>query len=682
MEQRRATDTPKQRVPHPLLQRVQLDGTAKVWLLNLCLTVAAIDIFLFLVRPLDSLPHPLHIPWPLLAAGFYFAEVYVVHLQVRRDAHSFSLSEIPLVLGLFFSSPTELVLAQLVGAAVALALVRRQSPLKFVFNLSHFCLEACLAAVLFHSVVTTHGFTIGPQAWVGAFVATLTTTVVGALTITLAISLSENKWQLKTLPQGLGLGTIMTMSNSCLALVGTTILWLSPGSAWLLMVPIATLFFAYRAYTSERQKHHRLESLYETTRVAHGSLQVQEAMHSLLSQTRKMFRAEIAQITLFTQESGDTPLSTTLGPGEDFDFMRPVTLDPTEGVWARVASEERAVLVARPIANDRLRSHFAQRGMRDAMVAPLYGDDKIAGVMTCGSRLGDVSTFDDEDLKLFETLANHASVSLQNAQLVARLEESLAHLTEMNRLKDDFVASVSHELRTPLTSIQGYVKTLLRPDVSFTTEEQRSFLETIERQGTRLHRLIEDLLVVARIEEQQVAPDLEVVAMPDLAARVVEELRARASSWEIELHLDPSLPTVKTDEGKVHQVLSNLVDNALKYSQPGWTVKIVGVVDGEGIGVTVHDQGSGVPLELQDRVFDRFYQVDQSSTRRVGGAGLGLYICRRLAEAIWGRVWLERSSPEGSVFGLWVPFAPALPALHPTELVHGNHPIPTEVAGR
>ncbi|HEY7874378.1 MAG TPA: ATP-binding protein [Actinomycetota bacterium] len=678
MEQRlRATDQPKQRDGLPLLRRVRLDGTAKVWLLNVGLAAVATLIYVLFVRDLTSLAHPMHIPWPLLAAGFYFAEVYVVHLQVRRDAHSFSLSEIPLVLGLFFSSPSELVLAQLVGAAIALAFVRRQSPLKFAFNLGHFCLEASLAAVLFHSVVNADAFTLGWRAWAGTFLATLATTVVGALTITLAISLSEAKWRLKTLPQGLGIGTLMTMSNSCLALVGATILWLNPGSAWLLLVPIATLFFAYRAYTSERQKHHTLESLYETTRVAHGSLQVQEAMHSLLSQTRKMFRAEIAQITLFTTEAGQTPMRTTLGPGDEFDFMRPIELDPTQGVWARVASEEHAVLVARPIVNEPLRLHFAERGMRDAMVAPLYGDEKVAGVMTVGNRLGDVSTFDDEDLKLFETLANHASVSLQNARLVARLEESLAHLTEMNRLKDDFVASVSHELRTPLTSIQGYVKTLLRPDVDFDRDQQHAFLQTIERQGTRLHRLIEDLLVVARIEEQQVAPVLDEVAMPELAGRVVEELRSRASSWTIEVDLDPALPTVTTDEGKVHQILSNLVDNALKYSEPGSTVRIGGAVVGDGVGITVHDQGAGVPLELQDRVFDRFYQVDQSSTRRVGGAGLGLYICRRLAEAVGGRVWLERSTAEGSVFGLWVPLSPSLPALHPTELGHGARPLPT-----
>ncbi len=101
------------------------------------------------------------------------------------------------------------------------------------------------------------------------------------------------------------------------------------------------------------------------------------------------------------------------------------------------------------------------------MVAPLFGEDEVVGTMLVGNRFGEVSTFDAEDLKLFETLANHASVSLENARLVGRLEESLAHLTEMNRVKDDFVASVSHELRTPLTSILGYAKTLLRPNVTF-----------------------------------------------------------------------------------------------------------------------------------------------------------------------------------------------------------------------
>jgi signal transduction histidine kinase len=120
-------------------------------------------------------------------------------------------------------------------------------------------------------------------------------------------------------------------------------------------------------------------------------------------------------------------------------------------------------------------------------------------------------------------------------------------------------------------------------------------------------------------------------------------------------------PVVFSDEGKIFQILSNFVDNAAKYSPPGTSIRVETRIEGEGVTVAVRDSGEGIPLEEQDRIFERFYQVDQSSTRKVGGTGLGLYICRRLAEALHGRVWLETSTGAGSVFALWVPTAPPLP---------------------
>jgi signal transduction histidine kinase len=277
------------------------------------------------------------------------------------------------------------------------------------------------------------------------------------------------------------------------------------------------------------------------------------------------------------------------------------------------------------------------------------------------NRLGDVSTFDLEDLTLFETLANHASVSLENARLVAQLEESLAHLTEMNRLKDDFVASVSHELRTPLTSIRGYVKTLLRPDVTFSDEEQKSFLETVDKQSTRLHRLIEDLLAVSRIESETDTTALAAVSLPQLVAEITDELRSKTTRHTIDIQIPDGLPSVHTDPGKVHQIVLNLVDNALKYAPENTTVTVTGARQGAGVAISVIDQGEGIPADAQDMIFDRFYQIDQSATRTVGGAGLGLYICRRMAEAIGGRVWLEQSDEDGSTFCLWVPTQVPLP---------------------
>ena len=656
-----AVSVEKERGVLPPLLR--LSGTARVWLLNVAIAgLAALLVAAVGAAGLDSVDNPFEIPWWAIGGLFFLAEVYVVHLQFRREAHSFSLSEIPLVLGLYFLAPPALVLAQLVGSGAALILHRRQSPLKLVFNLAHLSLEAIFASVLFHWVVG-RGEPAGLTGWVATVVAVALTTLLAAVMITIAISLSEGKLHLETLTEGLGLGIMVGMTNTCIALVAATLMWERPEAAWLLLVPVATVFFAYRAYTSERQKHKSLESLYESSRVVQGSLQIEATISELLSQARKMFQAEVAQITFFPS-SGETAFRSSMGPGEEGYFMRELELDPRDGVWARVASEGEALLIPKPILNENLRRHFEGRGMRDAIVAPLHGADGVIGTFAVGSRLGDVSTFDEADLKLFETLSNHASVSLENARLVGRLEESLAHLTEMNRLKDDFVAAVSHELRTPLTSIQGYIKTLLRPNVEFTPDDQRSFIEAVDRQSERLRRLIEDLLVVSRIESDSDKLLVTPVLLQKVAHHVVDEFRARTGNRAFDFRFDQNLLEVDTDETKVHQVVSNFVDNALKYAPDGSSITIGGRVDGDYVVMSVADEGPGIPDIEQARIFDRFYQIDQSSTRAAGGTGLGLYICRKLAEAIGGDVRLERSDENGSVFALWIPLTPPRDAVH------------------
>jgi two-component system phosphate regulon sensor histidine kinase PhoR len=306
-----------------------------------------------------------------------------------------------------------------------------------------------------------------------------------------------------------------------------------------------------------------------------------------------------------------------------------------------------------------LKEHFAERDIRDAIVAPLYGDSGVMGMILVANRLGDVSTFGKEDVKLLETLANHASVSLENARLVGSLEHSLVRLTEMNQLKDDFVAAVSHELRTPLTSIQGYVKTLLRPDASFDANQERAFLKIIERQSDRLRHLIEDLLVASRLQSEAMHSAFTTFSLPALVRQVVDEFGERVRDYNVRIDFEEDVPFVMSDPVKMHQILSNLVDNAFKYSPEGSTVRIHGERRDDTVVVTIEDNGCGVPEELQQRIFDRFYQVDQSTTRKIGGTGLGLYICRKLADAVDGKVWLERSDENGSAFSMSVPYRPA-----------------------
>lgn len=248
-----------------------------------------------------------------------------------------------------------------------------------------------------------------------------------------------------------------------------------------------------------------------------------------------------------------------------------------------------------------------------------------------------------------------ATASLHNTELVHRLELALEQEKELGRMKDDFVAVVSHELRTPLTSIQGYIKTMLQLGPQLGAHEERSFLEAADRQSDRLRRLIEQLLAVARLESHVEPITFSRVSVEQVARHVVDELRASGHGQTFDLRFDGTLPLVETDEAKVHQILSNLVENALKYSPPDTRITVRGARMTDGLVLSVEDEGAGIPEEAQERIFERFFQVDSSATRSVGGTGLGLYICRKLADAIGGRLWLERSGPEGTVFRLWIP---------------------------
>jgi len=647
-----------ERPPGGVLRR--LTGSRRVWLFSAGLALAAALLFYFVIPRLEPLHDRLPVPWWALVGMFFLAEVLVVHVQFRRNAYSFSMSELPLVLALFALPPKQVVITLLLGSAVALVIHRRQSPLKLAFNLSHFFLEATLGVILFHL--------FGPDgpldkiAWLATFVATFTTALIADLAVEAAVSLSESAnghvhVERKALTQRIGFGKVVSATNTSIALISAMILATEPRAAWLLGVPAAILFFAYRIYTSQREQHERMEFLYESSHLLNRSLKMEAALPALLTQAQDMFRAEIAEIILFSADN-EPVLRTRLGPGGRKEVLVPMRLDPTEGVWARVAAEGEPLLFTRPIRPERLRRHFAEQGIRDAMVTPVRGTEGIAGMIMVGNRLGDVSTFDANDLKLFEALANHASVSLENARLVQRLEDSLIHMTEMNRMKDDFVATVSHELRTPLTSIQGSVKTLLQTDLEFEETDRQTLLEVVDRQGERLRQLIEDLLVAARIEAQPIRAVISPVSVSGVAQQVLEGLGSRAASHRIVFDVAGDPGKIETDERRVYQIVSNLVDNALKYAptDTAVTLRVRGAPG--GIEIIVEDEGPGIPGEQQDRIFDRFYQVDQTSTRAVGGTGLGLYICRRLTEVIGAQIALDRSDEHGSVFRLLIPSTP------------------------
>jgi signal transduction histidine kinase len=230
----------------------------------------------------------------------------------------------------------------------------------------------------------------------------------------------------------------------------------------------------------------------------------------------------------------------------------------------------------------------------------------------------------------------------------------------IERLKSEFVATVSHELRTPLAAVYGAAMTLRRRDVELDDDHRGRLLAVIAGESDRLARIVDQVLAASRLESGSFAFAVEHCDPGRLALQVVEAARAHAPEGvAIELGVEGDLPDVAADPDMLRQVLANLVENAVKYSPDGGRV-IVSLRPHHGrVLFAVHDEGLGIPLRDQERIFEKFFRLDPNLTRGVGGTGLGLYICRELVRRMGGRIWVASSAGEGSTFFFELPVAEA-----------------------
>jgi signal transduction histidine kinase/GAF domain-containing protein len=228
----------------------------------------------------------------------------------------------------------------------------------------------------------------------------------------------------------------------------------------------------------------------------------------------------------------------------------------------------------------------------------------------------------------------------------------------LEELRSDFVSTVSHELRTPLAAIYGAALTLQREDLSLQETQQANLLAVISTESDRLARTVNDILWASRLDAQRVQLDVGVHDPRELARTVVEAAQVHVPrNVELRFSCEDDLPPILGDPDKVRQVLTNLVDNAVKYSPDGGTVELSLGRRDHAVRFSVSDQGLGIPPSDQRRIFDKFYRVDPNLTRGVGGTGLGLYISRELVRRMNGTIWVESRESEGSRFSFELPVA-------------------------
>ncbi|MGD9726018.1 MAG: ATP-binding protein [Nitrospiraceae bacterium] len=316
----------------------------------------------------------------------------------------------------------------------------------------------------------------------------------------------------------------------------------------------------------------------------------------------------------------------------------------------------------------------AMVGAKSLISVPLKAKDIILGSLTVERTTEQPLT--NEDLELISTLAGQVAIALDNTQaygeiealnlgLEARvherteeLETANAKLKQMDRLKSQFLAHVSHELRTPLTSIVGFTDNMLEGLVGALNLKQEQYLSRIKANSARLARMITDLLDLSRVEAGKMAIAFDQIALPALVSEVIEQIRPLAYAKEIRLHYHAVAPDiiVRADADRVSQIMTNLLDNAIKYTDEGGTVAVVVGAASAGIAtVSVTDTGQGIPKDALDKLFDPFFRVNQQERNHSKGLGLGLAIVKELVELHGGTITVESEEGKGSTFEFTLP---------------------------
>ncbi|RPI98316.1 MAG: sensor histidine kinase, partial [Chloroflexi bacterium] len=267
--------------------------------------------------------------------------------------------------------------------------------------------------------------------------------------------------------------------------------------------------------------------------------------------------------------------------------------------------------------------------------------------------------FTAEDVQVQSTLASQIAVAVNTAQLFAEQLEVTDRLREVDRLKSEFLASMSHELRTPLNSIIGYAEVLLDGIDGDLTDDMTEDVSAIHGSGKHLLNLINDILDLAKIEASQMDLVMEAFQLAPLAEDTIGTQRVLLKDKPVDIVLDipDELPALRADSLRVRQVLSNLVTNAIKFTEEG-SITIRArcyELDPSMLQISVIDTGIGMRQDQLHMIFDRFRQVDQSHTRRAGGTGLGLSITRQLIQMHGGDIWVDSEPGVGSQFHFTLP---------------------------
>lgn len=640
--------------------------------LFMALVALAIAAPMWMAAPAAAAPD---LAWAALVPLFALAEVVVIHLPTKRNAHGHTLREIPAVLGLTFLAPQQYVTAYVAGAVVALVLVARMRGIKLVFNASMFALEAAVGSFV-HSQIVGASPALSLVGWVAVLAAVLTTDLISAAAVTAAISLTEGAFDAEIIREALRSGTVAAFINTCVALLVAILIVDRPTALPLLGVVVILLVMTYRVYISLARSHAQTQLLYDVVEQTSSAYSMSDLAHVVLRETTSLMHAEraylveVATSTEVRYYTSEDDIKRTVAVGADAPSLW--WWSALAGGMVRHEGQGGHHLHRSSRATVDLQ-HFADA--RSGLAALLDGGGATPFILVVCDPTFERESFGSDDRQVFEALAAHTGVALGRALSVSDLQNVAAELEvardaalAASEAKSLFLANMSHEIRTPLTTVLATAELL---EDMVVDPAQASLIERMQRQGEALKALVENILDFSRIEAGKLALAPRSLDLHLLVADVVDAYRTRGlvDGPSLEWRVDDQVPrTVEADPVHLAQLLTNLLDNAFKFTAAGRVLLEVSASvqrNTPGVAFAVHDTGIGISSADQDRIFEVFSQVDGSATRRYEGTGLGLAISQRLVHLMGGAISVQSELGAGSTFTVWLPLSALRPIVTP-----------------
>lgn len=414
--------------------------------------------------------------------------------------------------------------------------------------------------------------------------------------------------------------------------------------------------------------------LHEASHALSRSLDIDTLLQEVLLLIKREFGFELLAVRLLG-EDGILKIRSHVGLSQA--YVTASTMVPSrETYFGTSFLDARPVVVGdtRYIDKPLLISKLAEEVPVSALIhAPMTYEGRVIGVLTAYATRGPMH-FTDEFIELFAALSNQLAMAVVNARLyaevqayshameekvalrTAELEQANTRLRELDRLKSDFLSTVSHELRTPLTSIRSFSEILMRYGVD-DVEKRKKFVGIIHNEAERLTRMINDLLDLSKIEAGRLEMNPEPLDLEQVFSRALEATHPLFAEKELRgaSAVETALAPAYADADRLHQVLTNLLGNAVKFSPNGGTIHLSARKD-EGFAlISVRDGGPGIPPDRLEQVFERFHQVRDPQKSHPLGTGLGLTISREIVESLGGRIWVESELGSGATFSFTVP---------------------------